>query len=291
MARRDRKAMADMRAMEEQAERMNPIAGTGATPSMGLSQFRGGRKMKGCGKLKIIHEGGAEEAPSEDMVGGGFLSDLHIPVVSNIAGLFGLGDGEMEGGALLGEMGHGTRKVGAGMHGGARDMGAKLSKHIMELHGKGWWDDFKSGFMSVIQPVASVAKAVLPLTGPMGRVASAGLSAVGLGKRRQTRRRRGGMRTGAYEGKGDEEEYVVVPGTGRAIKQAKRAHSAPSGEVLAMNPRFAEKEAANVLVKMKEGKMEGRGRSARAAIVKKVMADKGLSMIEASKYVKAHNLY
>lgn len=35
----------------------------------------------------------------------------------------------------------------------------------------------------------------------------------------------------------------------------------------------------------------GRGRSARTAIVKKVMAEKGLSMIEASKYVKAHKLY
>ena len=34
-----------------------------------------------------------------------------------------------------------------------------------------------------------------------------------------------------------------------------------------------------------------RGRGARAMIVKKVMAEKGLSMIEASKYVKAHGLY
>jgi hypothetical protein len=33
------------------------------------------------------------------------------------------------------------------------------------------------------------------------------------------------------------------------------------------------------------------GRRKRAEIVKKVMADKGCSMIEASKYVKAHNLY
>jgi len=31
--------------------------------------------------------------------------------------------------------------------------------------------------------------------------------------------------------------------------------------------------------------------NARAVVVKKVMAEKGLSMIEASKYVKAHNLY
>jgi hypothetical protein len=35
----------------------------------------------------------------------------------------------------------------------------------------------------------------------------------------------------------------------------------------------------------------GRGRAARTAIVKQVMAEKGLSMIEASKYVKQHGLY
>jgi len=42
------------------------------------------------------------------------------------------------------------------------------------------------------------------------------------------------------------------------------------------------------------GQYEGMGggaRSARAEIVKKVMAEKGCSMIEASKYVKAHGLY
>jgi hypothetical protein len=33
------------------------------------------------------------------------------------------------------------------------------------------------------------------------------------------------------------------------------------------------------------------GRSKRAEIVKKVMKEKGLKMIEASKYVKAHGLY
>jgi hypothetical protein len=36
---------------------------------------------------------------------------------------------------------------------------------------------------------------------------------------------------------------------------------------------------------------ESDGRRARAAVVKKVMAEKGLKMIEASKYVKEHNLY
>ena len=40
-----------------------------------------------------------------------------------------------------------------------------------------------------------------------------------------------------------------------------------------------------------EGAGRKGGKAARAAIVKKVMAEKGLSMIEASKYVKAHGLY
>ena len=42
------------------------------------------------------------------------------------------------------------------------------------------------------------------------------------------------------------------------------------------------------------GKSSGRGkdgRSARAAIVRQVMRENGCSMIEASKYVKANNLY
>jgi hypothetical protein len=40
-----------------------------------------------------------------------------------------------------------------------------------------------------------------------------------------------------------------------------------------------------------EESSSGSGRASRAAIVKKVMAEKGCSMIEASKYVKAHGLY
>jgi hypothetical protein len=39
------------------------------------------------------------------------------------------------------------------------------------------------------------------------------------------------------------------------------------------------------------GKGKSDGRSARAAIVRKVMKEKGMSMIEASKHVKANNLY
>jgi hypothetical protein len=64
------------------------------------------------------------------------------------------------------------------------------------------------------------------------------------------------------------------------------------------------KATENVVEDAKDGELEGGrikkgksprgksdGRAKRAEIVKKVMKEKGLKMIEASKYVKAHNLY
>jgi hypothetical protein len=160
--------------MEEQMERHNPIRGRGATPSMGLSQFRGGRKKK-------VE---SESESDEEMEGGGFLSDLGIPVVSNVAGMFGLGHGDEMVGA--GDM---SRAVGAGRKkkgmSEATQMGLHLGKHLHGLHGAGFWSDFGDGFMSVIRPVASAAKAVLPFTGPAGRLASGALGAVGLGKARR----------------------------------------------------------------------------------------------------------
>jgi hypothetical protein len=44
-------------------------------------------------------------------------------------------------------------------------------------------------------------------------------------------------------------------------------------------------------VKYRGQHANGRPVNKRAEVVKKVMKDKGLSMIEASKYVKAHSLY
>jgi hypothetical protein len=49
--------------------------------------------------------------------------------------------------------------------------------------------------------------------------------------------------------------------------------------------------ARKLVSKVKSAVGAGRGRSARTAIVKKVMKDRGVSMIEASKIVKAEGLY
>jgi hypothetical protein len=51
-------------------------------------------------------------------------------------------------------------------------------------------------------------------------------------------------------------------------------------------------DLANQGVSLAKAKLEGMGgRAKRAEIVKRIMKEKGLKMIEASKYVKLHGLY
>ena len=140
------------------------------------------------------------------------------------------------GGAFTGGM---TRKllvrpVGAGRRRGRGKMEDEESEN--EVDGEGFFDDFKQGFMSVIKPVAGIAKSVLPLAGPEGMAASGVLNAIGLGKR-------------GKKSKGD--------GRHKGTDLGKR-HD---------------------------------GRKLRAKIVKKIMKERGLSMVQASKAVKAEGLY
>jgi hypothetical protein len=125
-------------------------------------------------------------------------------------GMYSDSDEEMSGGQSF------ANPSNSGMSGAYQGQG---------YEGAGFWDDFKSGFNSVISPVAGVVKSLAPLAGPEGMAASGVLGALGYGRRRR----------------------------------------APAG--------------AND------------GRRKRAEVVKKVMAERGISMIEASKYVKAHGLY
>lgn len=246
--RMERLQMADSRAMEEQRERENPVqplhrgtrrgrtslvadapeyVGGGATPSMGLSQFRGGRMRM--------------ESPSEDGMSGGAIVGA---------------------GTKKGQMRKTARRA---YEPKASEMGKALGEHIHGLHGAGFFDDFKKGFMSVVRPVAGIASMLPGPIGMAGKVASSlmgGGNVSGPGYEAVS----GGVRTGAYEGKGklliqhlphgEGEEMVVGKG-----KKTRR----PAGP--------------------------DDGRRKRAEVVKRVMAEKGLSMIEASKYVKAHGLY
>ena len=257
MARKERAALADLRALEEQAERANPIApsvkrkqvkGAGATPSTGLSQKRGGRKAPSLKKME------AKMTPS-----------LHNAEMGEMALM---PSGEYD---------------GAGKH--------TLMDHLAApMKGFG---DYLHAFESAgkeAAPAMTKAKKVLP-----GAV------------------KKGGMKTGKYEGEGATPSVGLsqfrggmamgqVVGSGKP-KKAKAA-PAPS-PVMSEGESDCEDDMAKAVggaVKMEcevasSGKKKrasagpNDGRRKRAEIVRKVMADKGLSMIEASKYVKAHGLY
>jgi len=388
MARLAGKMRGDLRAMEEQnsSPRTNPVRGAGATPSMGLSQYRGGGDSESDEEL----QGGALER----VVGAGR----------------GCGTGAGTGG---------RKRRGKTMN-EATAMGLHLGRHLHSLHGAGWWDDFKSGFNSVVAPVAGVAKGLLPLLGPEGSAASGVIGALGYGSARRgargrprkgagqlvithgggdemaggsilssaTRylgrqmenpnsligkmtsgtlnnlptiakflttdfkprggRRRGGAsvsQSGEYEGQGRERDDAAMVGDlqgsgflsdmlgniplvggpasaitgmfglgnnggrrrrGGAMLGADGHGQLQGGEELQGSgflsdllgniplvggPASAITGAFGLGRKRRAPAGPNDGRRRRAEIVKKVMADKGCSMIEASKYVKAHGLY
>jgi hypothetical protein len=284
----------------------------------------------------------------------------------------------------------------------ATEMGLHLGKHLHSLHGAGFFDDFKRGFMSVVSPVAGIAKSVLPMMGPEGMAASGVMNAIGLGKRRggvkptpaqiiqnavdsqnrsaadfttkakkaerarlmkqyldrketnderevrqrseevmdmtsgspntlqryeddmgiteaigKGRRRRGAGKlvithggatnsnTGRYNGKGRrrgcgtgagrESEDAAMMGMGMLGQDG---HGVRQGGGFLSDLGIPVVSNLAGMIGLGTGGRRRRapagpsdGRRKRAEIVKKVMADKGCSMIEASKYVKAHNLY
>lgn len=204
------------------------------------------------------------------MAGGGFISDLGIPLISNLAGMIGLGatggamaggrpqlaGGRAVGGAMTGgrpSMAGGAPSVSGGMFterqlmglaravGSGKPLGRTRTKMLNDIKGAGFFDDFQRGFMSVIRPVASIAKPFLSMAGPYGAAGAAGLSALGLGK-------------GEMESESESEEEVEVVGGRR-----KRAKAGPSD-----------------------------ARRRRGAMVSKLMKERGMSLGEASKYIKQH---
>lgn len=203
-------ALADGRALEEQAERTNPIApslrGKGATPSTGVSQFRGGMTRKLLGKtqntskqLNAIIDKDESEHPS-----------LYIKEMDDEA--------EMPSGEY---------------DGAARAQGAALSAHLKSLRGGAFHKQFVEGMC---------------------------------GK---------GVDFGRFEGEGGDS------GSDDGMSGAGMCGAGMSG-------------GAGIVGAGKKPKRTvapSDARRKRAEIVKKVMAEKGLKMIEASKYVKAHNLY
>ena len=302
-------------------ERHNPVRGRGATPSMGLSQFRGGGT-------------GGGDSDGEEMEGGGFLSGMlgqFNPMLGSVASMAGLGHGGGEMTRMVGSGTGGRKKKGMSE---ATAMGLHLGKHLHGLHGAGFWSDFGDGFMSVIRPVAGIAKSVAPLLGPEGMAASGVMNAIGLGSARRGARgmsRKGcgtgagkltithggatNSDTGAYNGKGTgagrerDDMAMLGMGTGAGtggMMLGQNGHGIRQGGGFLSDLGIPVISNLAGMVGLGTGAGEGcgtggrrrrapaganDGRRKRSEVVKRVMADKGLSMIDASKYVKAHNLY
>ena len=274
MARRSALALADARAMEKQRER-----GSGAVPSMGLSQYRGGdNTLHHPDRMGDIIEG--RDVPSD-------------PMVCRV-----------------------KRRGGSKKMSEAMAMGLHLGKHLHSLHGGSfhkqfaegvyrggaWWDFLdpsKNGvgnaFNAVknefVNPDSMLRGTILPEAGDIaGKVAAAtafipgvgevvaplatGIKAaatandmaksVGLGRRRG----RGGSLLG-QDGQGVRvgaggSMYGVASPTGAYEGKGKKRR-APAGP--------------------------SDGRRARAEIVKRIMRERGISMIQASKAVKAEKMY
>lgn len=251
--------LADRRAMEEQMERENPVnpkklLGAGATPSIGLSQFRGGKSLSRRQEKKAVSDSDAEAIAMGQALGN-HLHNLH-------GGSFhrAFCNGMMDGGRrILGE----DEQEAQSQH--YAQMKERQDKNVKEgrapLHDAGD-EDFGLTRDEIQAKMNEKFKRENPIKhfiGDYGMKAVKGardlaiehgskvnLPAPLIEALKYSKELTGEGKTGAYEGKG-------------------RKKRAPASA--------------------------GDGRRKRAEVVKRVMAEKGMKMIEASKYVKQHGLY
>ena len=357
--RRAHLALADERAMEWENERHNPVnpkmmlnnrkedmnrlVGQGATPSMGLSEFRGGGTTKG---MKRRTARLAYEKPTETeayMMGhhlGQHLHNLHGGAYHKD---FCMG---MTGGAMTDEERRATIKANAEKrNAGLKAMtpeqqkanlanlkaeqdkryedaqtghSAKRAEHDTYLQRQYDEDTAKErAEYDKAHPFNAFARKVnhglVNVAGEIGKHADT-LEKVGIPKQlSQALGKTSDFLKSDYEGRG----YSSEQRAGMMLSQKKKGRSRNngmpllSGNVNGVRSGGATRRmmgcgtGAGMLEEpmpiagtnlslsggANTGAYEGQGRNKRAEIVKQVMREKGLKMIEASKYVKAHGLY
>ncbi len=144
---------------------------------------------------------------------------------------------------------------------------ALLNDTRKKVYGGGFWNDFNKGFMSVIKPAAQVAKVVAPIAGPEGMALSAGLHAVGLGKKK-----RGGKKIKDYANDFMEMDLSDI-------------RDNIGSEAMAMLKKGRKMTGLG----KKKRKVSERTKK-RGALVSKLMKQEGMSLGEASRYIKENNL-
>ena len=164
------------------------------------------------------------------------------------------------------------------------DKVAMIEKAMKKLKGGSFWKSFGKGFKKGFTGTLDVAKDIAPIAIPLMMAA---------GRKEHGK----GFNMGKFlERKGRTLPAKKVQGVSLndAIESTKAIGSKAVKEVKKRGAKALKEVAADLVGSVKAAAVKavkGGGRSARAAIVKKVMADKGLKMIQASKYVKEHGLY
>jgi hypothetical protein len=102
---------------------------------------------------------------------------------------------------------------------------------------------------------------------------------------------KGDTKGGSLLGKPRPQKSVAEHMAKPAIRNSRRGSGKGGSFIESVPASIGLQEGVKVKSEMKGSYMSGGGKGKRADIVKKVMKEKGISMIEASKYVKQHNLY
>lgn len=340
----------DMRALEEQVTlpQSNPVRGGGATPSMGLSQFRGGgllgqdghgQRMVGAGTggmtrmigagtgagtkkgqmrltARRAYEGGRHHEMEEaHRLGRALNLHLHNTQGAGYSRAFAHG---CSGGAwydFLDPNKNGVARAFDPNQNGVADLGRKIGNEFTNndsiLRQKvlnptaGQFTDPNSVLRGQVLPgaakVSSVLAPALDVAGTAvgvpgaGTMLSQGLNGlqsinqgvkdIGYGRRR----RRGAGR--------ERDDVAMMYGRGHMDSDSgsdsssdyEGGQSFANPTNMSMTGAYDGQGTGGRRRRAPAGANDGRRK--RAEIVKRVMAQKGMKMIEASKYVKEHNLY
>ena len=178
-----------------------------------------------------------------------------------------------------------TLKLVRDVEGGAKRKRGRPSKKMLE--GGNWLSDFGKGFMSVVNPVLSIAKPILKtIPSPYTQTAAGILDAVGAGKKRRGRPSKKMLEGGATLGLPKSLVGSGITDTVERVIGGKRR-----GRPTKMSAGRKLIPVANLPASQMTAGAKPKRTNKRAELVKKIMKEQNLSMIKASSYVKDHKLY
>ena len=301
LSRFETKVKAKQRALEIQAERTNPLDGRGGVPSMGLSQARGG--MANLGEYDPEELGKSFGAHLEKLHGSGFL-DKFKKGLGSFGKLVGpalkiasvlppelLGknvSSAVKVGSILSGLagfGHGSQHSVSDAEAQAEVSGAGIYEDIQrqkrKMKGKGFLDTLTSGAKQLYDSPAfwDAAIAALPLLNKHAPKTASTLGVVA----NLVRPRKAPAPRRKMKGRGQVEDQADSESDQSESDKEDMDGGYKSGSYEGLGKPKCIKKARKPMA-------ANDPRRRRAAVVKKIMSEKGMKMIAASSYVKEHKI-